>query len=204
MIQPYERTRKMADLLDGDMVFARDLEYRREHKRRVGQVLSEEAVGDNGGVARRAETSRLQQRIQGWLGEHESLDSLAVIPEPAQRESGDRKASPVTGFTDKPLSPPRAYHSRRRHADTDEFPARSRSRVTHTGPSWYQVRMRMLVDAAKTQAARCCDPPAVVHRAACCRHADEPKKQAARGVEAVGALSVVIWAMSFAAALYAI
>ena len=194
MIRPYRGTRKTGDLLDGDIVL--DLEYRREHNRRVGQLLSAEAADDNRGLARQAETARLRHRIKGWLGEHESMESLAAIPEPAQRESDDRQA-PWT------RSPPRAHQSRRRHghADTNEGAACVRSKATHTGPSWYQVRMRMLEDASVTQATRCCDPPAVVHGAACCLRTDGT--YASLGIGVMGALSLAIWAIS-TAAVYAI
>jgi len=192
MIQPYRGTRKTGDLLDGDIVL--DLEYRREHNRRVGQLLSEEAADDNRGLARQAETARLRHRIKGWLGEHESMESLAAIPEPAQRESDDRQA-PWT------RSPPRAHQSRRRHghADTNEGPARVRSKATHTGPSWYQVRMRMLEDASVTQTTRSATRPQSC--TACGLRTDG--KHAGLGVEVMAALSVVIWAIS-TAAVYAI
>ena len=199
MIRPYERARTMVDLLDGDIVV--DLEHRRKHNRRVGQLLSEEAAG---GSARRAETARLQaetarlqHRIKGWLGKHESVEGLAAIPEPAQCESDGRKVPRTrTGS-------PRAHQSRRGHADTDsdEVPARLRSEATPKGPSWYQVRMRMLQDVAMTQATQCLDSGC--NPAACCLRTDGKHATRGLGVEWMEALAVAVWAIS-TAAFYAI
>ena len=86
------------------------------------------------------------------------MDSLAAIPEPAQCESGDPRM--------RPRSFPGAHLSRRGHED--KVPARRRSKVTQQGPSWYQVRMRMLEAAAMSQATLSCGPPAVLQGASSC------------------------------------